>query len=78
MWVFSEDPDLKFNVTARDIRHFPNIVDAHPYFWPTYQIPVVEPVRNFLVAMKIMKDNAFSKDENSIFSKLEINVKMAF
>lgn len=55
------DPKTAFPITAEDILHFPNLVNADPYYFPT------------LTRTANISDNAFSEEEAAIYSQLENN-----
>jgi len=54
------DPTGRFDVTANDILHFPNLKDAAPFYWPALAANVLN-----------VSKNAFSSRANAIHQKLE-------
>lgn len=70
-WAF-RDPTGRFNVTPRDIKAFPNVVDMDPFYFPTRPVKVI-PEAFMSIASKIfsVSQNAFKSDANVIYQKLE-------
>jgi hypothetical protein len=73
-WAF-RDPKGRFNVTARDIKKFPNIEDALLFYWCTIPSRVL-PEAFILIASKFFQvsRNAFQSHENVIYQTLEKNL----
>jgi hypothetical protein len=59
------------DVTERDIRHFPNIKDMAPYYWPTNSANMLVDAAR-AVALK-SSSNPYSAQANSVYQKLEKN-----
>lgn len=71
-WIFRYPNDNNFIVTEYDIRHFPNLRDARPFYWPTNPAPYIpEAVLNTFVRIFPISQNAFTAQENLLYQKLE-------
>lgn len=70
-WTF-RDPNGRFPVTARDIESFPNLVDAQPFYWPTFPVRVL-PEAFISIASNFfnVSRNAFHSKDNAIYQQLE-------
>lgn len=62
-WALREPKENSFVVTEKDIRQFPNIEDATPFYWPTKCAPYIS---EYLPISK----NSFTPKENVLYKKL--------
>jgi len=73
-WAFRYPSKNGFVITENDIRHFPNIKDSVPFYWPTNPAPIIpEYVLNALASIFAISQNAFTTQENAVYQKLEIH-----
>lgn len=60
---FRNDDVSRFMITERDIRQFPDLTDASPYYWPTINRTM----------SGLFSDNTFSPEENDLYKNLRRN-----
>lgn len=71
-WTFRFPNESTFIIHPYDILHFPNLVHADPFYWPTKPPKILkEPLRSFVGKMLPVSENAYEVHDNSVFQKLE-------
>ncbi len=73
--------DTTYHFTERDIRNFPDLKDAKPYYWPTYQVMFTESVIKTINFFgyevtdyaKTIAKNFFTLKDNEAYKKLSNN-----
>lgn len=70
-WAF-RDPTGRFDVTAYDIEHSPNLRDALPFYWPTIPARILPEAFISLASQFFqVSRNAFLTRDNEVYKKLE-------
>ncbi|EKD70499.1 MAG: hypothetical protein ACD_46C00519G0001 [uncultured bacterium] len=71
-WKFREPSPHQFDITERDIREFPHLQDAKPFYWPTSPAPIIrEPTRSLIAKVLPLSQNAYNEKDNAIFQLLK-------
>lgn len=73
--------DTTYHFTERDLRNFPDLKDAKPYYWPTYQVMFTESVIKTINFFgydvtdyaKTIAKNFFTINDNEAYKKLSNN-----
>lgn len=70
--AFRDPKEKQFIITARDIREFPHLQDAKPFYWPTSEAPFIpESVRVTISKVWNSSQNAYTSKDNEIFKSLK-------
>jgi hypothetical protein len=72
-WVYVRRPvEGSFKVTAKDIREFPDINDARPFYWPTKPLRIMsDMIDNYVSTVISISVNAYPILANSQYLKLK-------
>lgn len=70
-YIFRLCKEADYAHTERDIKQFPDIVDAKPFYWPTKPQPIIpETIRTTFAGLFSMSQNAFPSQENELYKSL--------
>lgn len=71
-WTFRYPNPQTFSIHEEDIRHFPNIKVAKPFYWPTNPAPIIpQSIRVILSQFIPISKNSFGDNEIAIYQLLE-------